>query len=76
MESGEGQANRLNRIAKYFLVTEKYPVETLEYELDICAKALGDLYASVRHVWDMLRPHYESQCKTISGIWHRHPDED
>ncbi|KHG26746.1 Deoxyribodipyrimidine photo-lyase [Gossypium arboreum] len=37
------------------------------YELDIRTKALGDLCASVRHVWDMLQPHYESQCKTMSG---------
>ncbi|KHG21150.1 hypothetical protein F383_26452 [Gossypium arboreum] len=28
--------------------------------------------ASVRHVWDMHRPHYESHCKTMSGTWHRH----
>ncbi|KHG16372.1 hypothetical protein F383_21581 [Gossypium arboreum] len=20
----------------------------------------------------MLRPHYKSQCKTMSGTWHRH----
>ncbi|KHG16942.1 Cytochrome c-type TorC [Gossypium arboreum] len=28
---------------------------------------LGDMCASVRHVWDMHQPHYESQCKTCLG---------
>ncbi|KHG28113.1 hypothetical protein F383_15696 [Gossypium arboreum] len=28
--------------------------------------------ASVRHVWDMHRPLDVSQCKTMSGAWHRH----
>ncbi|KHG05892.1 GREB1-like protein [Gossypium arboreum] len=31
--------------------------------------------ASVKHVWDMHQPYYESQCKTMSGTRHRHPDE-
>ncbi|KHG09508.1 hypothetical protein F383_14110 [Gossypium arboreum] len=32
----------------------------------------GLLLASVRHVRDMHRPHYESQCKTMFGTWHQH----
>ncbi|KHG05090.1 hypothetical protein F383_31375 [Gossypium arboreum] len=35
----------------------------------------GLLWASVRCVWDMHRPHYESLCKTMSGTWHRHQDK-
>ncbi|KHG18302.1 UDP-N-acetylmuramoylalanine--D-glutamate ligase [Gossypium arboreum] len=31
--------------------------------------------ASVRNVWDMHQPYYDSQCKTMSGTWHRHRDE-
>ncbi|KHG29174.1 Uncharacterized protein F383_13468 [Gossypium arboreum] len=33
------------------------------------------MIASVRHVWDMHRPHYECQCKTMFGTWHRRRDE-
>ncbi|KHG11972.1 hypothetical protein F383_18527 [Gossypium arboreum] len=28
---------------------------------------MSDMCASVRHVWDMHRPHYESQRKTCQG---------
>ncbi|KHG15453.1 hypothetical protein F383_16666 [Gossypium arboreum] len=27
--------------------------------------------ASVRHVWDMHQLQNDSQCKTLSGTWHR-----
>ncbi|KAG8472122.1 hypothetical protein CXB51_036777 [Gossypium anomalum] len=62
-----------------FTREQKYPVETLGYELDIRAKALGDLCVSMRasviYVWDMHQPYRDSQCKTMSGTWHRHRDE-
>ncbi|KHG23807.1 hypothetical protein F383_29972 [Gossypium arboreum] len=41
----------------------------LGHDIDIQTRA------SVRHVSDMHQPYNGSQCKTMSGTWHRHRDE-
>ncbi|KHG25952.1 hypothetical protein F383_09626 [Gossypium arboreum] len=53
---------------------DRIPVRTLGSTSDIHAMTFGVIcvWASVRHVWDMYQPHYGSQCKTVSGTWHRH----